>query len=77
MRVAHITGMITVFFTDKEVVDFETAKKSDTDKFAKVWRKLAEKGIYWPPSQFEAAFVSTVHSTKDIEETLKAFEESV
>lgn len=77
MRVAHITGMITVFFTDKEVIDFETAKKSDTDKFAKVWRKLAEKGIYWPPSQFEAAFVSTVHSTKDIEETLKAFEESV
>ncbi len=77
MRVAHITGMITLFFTDKEVVDFETAKKSDTDKFAKVWRKLAEKGIYWPPSQFEAAFVSTVHSTKDIEETLKAFEESV
>lgn len=77
MRVAHITGMITVFFTDKEVIDFETAKKSDTDKFAKVWRKLAEKGIYWPPSQFEAAFVSTVHSSKDIEETLKAFEESV
>ncbi|PZM77604.1 MAG: glutamate-1-semialdehyde-2,1-aminomutase [Candidatus Melainabacteria bacterium] len=77
MRVQYITGMITVFFTDKEVVDFETAKKSDTEKFAKVWRKLAEKGIYWPPSQFEAAFVSTVHSTKDIEETLKAFEESV
>lgn len=77
MRVAHITGMITVFFTDKEVVDFETAKNSDTEKFAKVWRKLAEKGIYWPPSQFEAAFMSTVHSTKDIEETLKAFEESV
>lgn len=77
MRVAHITGMITVFFTDKEVVDFETAKTCDTEKFAKVWRKLAEKGIYWPPSQFEAAFVSTVHSTKDIEETLKAFEESV
>lgn len=77
MRVQHITGMITVFFTDKEVVDFETAKKSDTDKFAKVWRKLADKGIYWPPSQFEAAFVSTVHSSKDIEETLKAFEESV
>lgn len=77
MKVAHITGMITVFFTDKEVTDFESAKKCDTEKFAKVWRKLTEKGIYWPPSQFEAAFVSTVHSTKDIEETLKAFEESV
>lgn len=77
MKVAHITGMVTLFFTDKEVIDFETAKKCDTDKFAKVWRKLAEKGIYWPPSQFEAAFVSTVHSTKDIEETLKAFEESI
>lgn len=77
MKVAHITGMVTLFFTDKEVIDFETAKKCDTDKFAKVWRKLAEKGIYWPPSQFEAAFVSAVHSSKDIEETLKAFEESV
>jgi glutamate-1-semialdehyde 2,1-aminomutase len=77
IKVAHITGMITVFFTDKEVVDFETAKKCDTDKFAKVWRKLAEKGIYWPPSQFEAAFVSTVHSSKDIEETVKAFADSI
>lgn len=77
LTVAHITGMVTVFFTDKEVIDFEGAKKCDTEKFAKVWRKLADKGIYWPPSQFEAAFVSTVHSTKDIEETIKAFEESV
>lgn len=77
MQIAYITGMLTVFFTNKEVVDFAGAKKCNTETFAEVWRKLADKGIYWPPSQFEAAFISTVHTSRDIDETLKAWEESV
>lgn len=77
MQIAYITGMLTVFFTNKEVTDFSGAKKCNTETFGEVWRKLSDKGIYWPPSQFEAAFISTVHTSRDIDETLKAWEESV
>ncbi|HEY9787229.1 MAG TPA: glutamate-1-semialdehyde 2,1-aminomutase [Candidatus Obscuribacterales bacterium] len=76
-KVNSITGMLSVFFTEKEVTDFASAQSCDTELFAKVWRGLIERSIYWPPSQFEAAFVSTVHSKKDIEDTLTAFEESL
>jgi len=70
----HTTGMITVFFTKEEVTDFESAKTCDLDVFAKVWHVLMQNGVYWPPSQFEAAFLSTVHSKEDIANTIKAFE---
>lgn len=67
--------MITAFFTDKEVVDFETAKSSDLDRFAKFFRLMLEKGVYLAPSQFEAAFLSTAHSDEDIDETLNKAED--
>lgn len=76
-KVVSVTGMVSVFFTDKEVVDFATAQTCDTELFAKVWKGLLERGVYWPPSQFEAAFVSVVHSTRDINETIQAFEETL
>lgn len=71
--VNQVCGMISVFCTNKEVFDFETASKSDTKLFAKLWKGLLEEGIYWPPSQFEAAFPSSMHSKKDIERTIEAF----
>lgn len=77
IQVVSITGMLTVFFTKTPVVDFASAQSSDTTTFAKVWRSLMQKGIYWPPSQFEAAFISAVHSKANIEQTIKAFEESL
>jgi glutamate-1-semialdehyde 2,1-aminomutase len=77
LQVTSVTGMISVFFTKSPVTDFESAQTSDTALFAKVWRMLLQKGIYWPPSQYESAFMSTVHSKNDIEETVKAFEESI
>lgn len=77
LQVTSVTGMISVFFTKSPVTDFESAQTSDTALFAKVWRMLLQKGIYWPPSQYESAFVSTVHSKKDIEDTVKAFEDSI
>lgn len=67
-------GMFTLFFTKEDVFDFESAKTSDTKKFAQFWQNLLEEGVYWPPSQFEAAFVSTMHTDFDLDETLKAFE---
>ncbi len=75
VQVAYVTGMLTVFFNDKPVIDFESAKKSDTEKFAKFWQELIKKGIYWPPSQFESAFVSMEHRTVVIDKTLAAMRE--
>lgn len=77
MQVASATGMLTVFFTKNPVTDFASAQASDTATFAKVWKMLLQKGVYWPPSQYEAAFISIVHSKQDIEQTVKAFEDSI
>ncbi len=73
--VNRVGSMITVFFTDKQVVDFETAKSSDLETFSKFFRLMLERGIYLAPSQFEASFLSTAHSNSDIEETLNKAEE--
>ncbi|WP_457621498.1 glutamate-1-semialdehyde 2,1-aminomutase [Persephonella sp.] len=73
--VNRVGSMITAFFTDKQVVDFETAKSSDLDRFAKFFRLMLEKGVYLAPSQFEAAFLSTAHSDEDIDETLNKAED--
>lgn len=77
LQVVSITGMLCVFFTKTKVVDFATAQTCDTQAFAQFWQAMTARGIYWPPSQFESAFISLVHSKKDIDETLLAFEESL
>jgi glutamate-1-semialdehyde 2,1-aminomutase len=77
LQVAHVTGMLTVFFSDKPVTDFESAAKSDTVKFARFWQELLKRGIYWPPSQFEAAFVCLEHRKAEIETTLNAMKEVI
>ncbi len=68
--VNRVGSMITVFFTPDPVVDFATAKKSDTAAFGRFFRSLLDQGVYFPPSQFEAAFVSTAHSESDIHDTV-------
>jgi glutamate-1-semialdehyde 2,1-aminomutase len=65
-------SMLTLFFTKKEVKDFQSALTSDTEKFAIFWQKMLEEGIYLPPSQFEAWFVSLAHGEKEIEKTISA-----
>ncbi|MBZ0186301.1 MAG: aminotransferase class III-fold pyridoxal phosphate-dependent enzyme, partial [Candidatus Obscuribacterales bacterium] len=77
VKVSSVCGMLSVFFCKKEVTDFESAKKCDTDLFAEVWKKLLEKGVYWPPSQFEAAFISLMHTNKDLEFTIEAFADAL
>jgi glutamate-1-semialdehyde 2,1-aminomutase len=68
----RIGSMLTLFFTGQEVVDFETAKTSDTVKFASYFRSMLENGVYLPPSQFEASFVSAAHSFEDLDTTVTA-----
>ena len=75
IQVSWVPGMLTVFFCDKPVYDFESAKKADTEKFAKFWQELIKRGVYWPPSQFEAAFVSFEHRNCEIDKTLAAIKE--
>lgn len=67
----RVGSMFTLFFTEKEVMDFETAKTSDTKKFSLFFQKMLEGGIYLPPSQFEAAFISTAHTPQTIEATIQ------
>lgn len=70
-KLNRIGSMLTLFFTEKEVVNFETALSSDTEKFAIFWQKMLENGVYLPPSQFEAWFVSLAHGIKEIDYTLE------
>jgi glutamate-1-semialdehyde 2,1-aminomutase len=67
-------SMFTVFFTDKIVKDYDTAKTSDLKFFEKYFRGMLEEGIYLAPSQFEAAFISSAHTDEDIEKTVMAAE---
>ena len=68
--------MFCTYFTDSEVSDYATAKKSDTKKFAQFFRKMLDSGINLAPSQFEAGFMSLAHSQADIDKTAKAAYES-
>ena len=72
--VNRVGSMFTIFFTDQPVTDWESAKKSDTARFAAFHRSMLECGIYLPPSQFEAAFVSAAHSEQDVRTTIRCFE---
>lgn len=71
--VQHRVGsMMTSFFTAEPVVDWSSAKRSDTKRYAQFFHRMLEQGVYLAPSQFEAAFLSTAHSSTDVERTIKA-----
>ena len=73
--VNQIGSLMSVFFTEQPVVDYETAIKSDTEKYADYFNYMLGKRIYLAPSQFEAMFVSSVHSNEDLERTCDAIKE--
>jgi glutamate-1-semialdehyde 2,1-aminomutase len=68
----RVGSMLGAFFTSSPVVDWNTAKLSDTKRYGQFFHAMLEQGVYLAPSQFEAAFLSTAHSTRDIEYTIKA-----
>ncbi|MCE4051581.1 MULTISPECIES: glutamate-1-semialdehyde 2,1-aminomutase [Bacillaceae] len=67
-------SMIGFFFTNEEVVDYESAKTSNLDYFAAFYNEMLEQGVFLPPSQFEGLFLSTALSEEDIDHTIKAAE---
>jgi glutamate-1-semialdehyde 2,1-aminomutase len=72
IQVSRIGSLLTIFFSTQPIVDHESAKLADTDLFGEFFQRLLREGIYWPPSQFEAAFLSLAHSDKDIDTTIAA-----
>lgn len=75
--VNSIGSLGSIFFTDKEVYDYNTALTSDTSLFATYFKKMLYQGIYIAPSQFEALFISVAHDENDIEKTLEAIKKSL
>ncbi len=76
-NINRVGSMIGLFFTDSDVKNFDDAKTSDLDMFSAYYKGMLEKGIYLAPSQFETIFISSAHSVKDIDATIKAAEEAL
>lgn len=72
VQINRVGSMFTVFFTSTPVTDFRSAKTSDGARYGRFFHALLERGVYFPPSQFEAAFVSLAHTLKDIQATIHA-----
>jgi glutamate-1-semialdehyde 2,1-aminomutase len=73
----RVGSMFTLFFTKEHVIDYDTAKTSDTKKFAAYFSSMLDQGVYLAPSQFEAAFMSMAHSEEDIERTITVAEKAL
>jgi glutamate-1-semialdehyde 2,1-aminomutase len=70
----RVGSMIGFFFTNENVINYETAKTSNLEFFASYYREMADQGVFLPPSQFEGLFLSTAHSDEDIKKTIAAAE---
>jgi glutamate-1-semialdehyde 2,1-aminomutase len=76
VQVCHTTGLLTVFFSEEPVRDYDGARACDTDRYAAFCRAMLERGVYLPPSQFEAWFPSLAHGDAHVERTLEAAAEA-
>jgi glutamate-1-semialdehyde 2,1-aminomutase len=77
VHVSQTTGLLTLFFHDGPVRDYADAKAADGDRYAAFCRALLDRGVYLPPSQFEAWFPSLAHTDEQIERTLSAAAEAL
>jgi glutamate-1-semialdehyde 2,1-aminomutase len=76
VQINQIGSMFTVFFTATPVTDFQTAKTSDTARYGRFFHSMLDQGVYLPPSQFEAGFVSLAHTRGDVRTTVQAAREA-
>jgi glutamate-1-semialdehyde 2,1-aminomutase len=72
LQVNAIGSILTPFFTDRQVRDYQSATSANTDRYAQFFRGMLARGIYPPPSQFEAWFLSSAHTVRDIDRTIAA-----
>ncbi|MED3575398.1 MULTISPECIES: glutamate-1-semialdehyde 2,1-aminomutase [Cytobacillus] len=72
LKINRVGSMLSTFFTEQEVVDYETAKSSDMQVFKKYYTSMLNLGILTAPTPYEVMFISAAHSDEDIEDTIKA-----
>jgi glutamate-1-semialdehyde 2,1-aminomutase len=77
LQVNAVGSVLTPFFTDRPVGDYESATSANTDQYARFFRGMLERGVYPPPSQFEAWFLSAAHTQKDVDRTVAAAREAM
>jgi glutamate-1-semialdehyde 2,1-aminomutase len=76
-RAARVGSLLTLFFTSREPLDWDSASTADTRRYAAYFRRMLERGVYLPPSQFEALFVSLVHTDDQIDKTIATAREAL
>ncbi len=72
LQVNAVGSILTPFFTNRPVRDYRSATSANTDQYARFFRGMLARGIYLPPSQFEAWFLSGAHTVKDVDKTIEA-----
>jgi glutamate-1-semialdehyde 2,1-aminomutase len=77
LQVNAFGSLLTPFFTGQPVRDFQSALTADTDAYGRFFRGMLARGIYLPPSQFEAWFLSAAHTGRDVAKTVKAARETL
>ena len=77
IRINRAGSLLTIFFTDTSVTDFASARRSDTERYAAFFHQMLSRGVFLPPSQFEAMFVSLAHTDDELRETFEAARESL
>jgi glutamate-1-semialdehyde 2,1-aminomutase len=77
VAVNRVGSMLTCFFTEGPVTDYASAKKADTGRYARYFHAMLERGVFFAPSQFEAAFVSLAHSEDDLGRVARACREAM
>ncbi|MDR3653270.1 MAG: glutamate-1-semialdehyde 2,1-aminomutase [Paludibacter sp.] len=75
--IQQIGSMFTLFFSEKELTNYEDVKQSDLNRFSVFYRKLLEQGVYFSPSPFEANFMSVTHTEAHLEQVLKSVEKAL
>lgn len=76
VQICHTTGLLTVFFSEEPVRDYDDAKRCDTEAYAAFCRAMLDRGIYLPPSQFEAWFPSLAHTDAHVDQTVASAREA-
>ncbi|RJO62889.1 MAG: glutamate-1-semialdehyde-2,1-aminomutase [Dehalococcoidia bacterium] len=76
VSIARVGSLLTVFCMSNAPQDYQSVQGADTTQFARLFHALLARGVYWPPSQFEAAFVSLAHSDRNIRQTVQAFRQA-
>ncbi|MDP3731568.1 MAG: glutamate-1-semialdehyde 2,1-aminomutase, partial [Candidatus Omnitrophota bacterium] len=77
VKVNFAGSIFSIFFTDTDVIDYNTSKAQDADLFKKFYHRLLQEGVYFSPSGFEANFISTAHTVSDIQRTLDAIDKTL